>query len=131
MNIVLWILQVGLGIYFVSVGITHFIVPDGLPGAIDWMYDLSDTQHWIAGTAEILGGLGLILPGLTKLQPSLTVWAALGLIVIMGLAAIWHIDREEFQNVVQNAVLAALLGFVAYGRWRLRPLPSRGKPVEA
>lgn len=125
MNIVLWILQIALGLYFIGVGVTHFALPDGLPDAISWMYDLSDTAHYAAGTAEILGGLGLILPGLTRIQPSLTGWAALGLIAVMVLAAIWHIGRDEYQNVVQNAILAGLLGFVAYGRWRLVPIPSR------
>ena len=52
-------------------------------------------------------------------------WAALGLIVVMILAAIWHAGREEWQNIGTNVLLIGLLGFVAYGRWRLRPLPSR------
>ncbi len=74
---VLWVLQWVFGLYFLFVGINHFLLPDGLPSFIDWMYELSDTQHTIAGTAEILGGLGLILPGLTKILPRLTVLAAL------------------------------------------------------
>lgn len=129
MNIALWVLQVVLGIYFIGVGVTHFVLPEGLPETISWMYDLSDTVHYVAGTAEILGGIGLILPTLTKIQPSLTVWAALGLVVIMVLAAFWHFGREEYQNVVQNVVLGGLLGFVAYGRWRLVPIPSRSEPA--
>ena len=44
-NTVLWVLQVLLGLYFIAVGIMHFIVPDGLPSVMDWMYDLSDTMH--------------------------------------------------------------------------------------
>lgn len=43
----------------------------------------------------------------------------------MVLAAFWHIGREEYQNVVTNVVLGGLLAFVAYGRWRLAPIPSR------
>ena len=127
MNVVLWILQVVLGLYFIGVGVTHFTVPEGLPETIEWMYDLPDGVHWVVGTAEILGGLGLILPGLTRIRPDLTVWAALGLIVIMILAAVWHLGREEYFNIVNNFVLAALLGFVAYGRFRLRPIPSRSE----
>ena len=124
-NRILWILQIVFGLYFLYVGIIHFVVPDGLPGPIEWMYDLSDTQHVLAGTAEILGGLGLILPGLTKIQPRLTSWAAAGLVVVMIGAAIWHIDRGEASNVVQNLVLGAILAFVAYGRWRLEPIQAR------
>lgn len=123
-NRVLWVLQIVFGVYFVFVGISHFIVPDNLPGPMEWMYDLSDGLHAVSGTAEILGGLGLILPGLTKIQPGLTVWAATGLVIVMIGAAIWHIDRAEPGNVVFNLVIAAILGYVAYARWRSAPLPG-------
>lgn len=66
MNIVLWVLQVLLGVYFLIVGVIHFIVPPGLPAPMSWMYDLSPGLHWFSGTAEILAGLGLILPGLFR-----------------------------------------------------------------
>ena len=62
-NAVLWVIQVLFGIYFVVVGVMHFVVPEGLPGPMEWMYDLSDTLHVISGTAEILGGLGGISEG--------------------------------------------------------------------
>ena len=114
-----------LGIYFIAVGILHFIVPDGLPGPMSWMYELSDGLHLASGTAEILGGLGLILPGLTRIQPGLTAWAAAGLVLVMVGAAIWHLNRGEAGNLVQNGLLAVIVGFVAYGRWRLSPLESR------
>lgn len=38
---VLWALQWVLGLYFIGVGITHFVLPDGFPDPISWMYDLS------------------------------------------------------------------------------------------
>lgn len=124
MNRLLWVLQVLFGVYFIFVGVMHFVVPDGLPGPMEWMYDLSDTLHYISGTAEILGGLGLILPGLTKIRPELTVFAALGLIIVMLGAVVWHLPREEPANIVTNLVNAGILGFIAYGRWRLSPLPG-------
>ncbi len=126
MNILLWILQVALGVYFLSTGVTHFVVPEGLPDQLGWMYDLSDTAHYVAGTAEILGGLGLVLPSLTRIQPQLTVWAALGLLLIMVLAAFWHLGREEYTNIVTNAIVAIALAVVAYGRWRTVPIAPRG-----
>ncbi|MFZ1267494.1 MAG: DoxX family protein, partial [Anaerolineae bacterium] len=73
----------------------------------------------------ILGGLGLILPGLTRIQTRLTPLAALGLAIVMVGAAAWHTTRGEFPNVIMNIVVAALMGFVAYGRWKLRPLKDR------
>lgn len=40
MIVVLWILQILLGIYFTLIGVMHFIVPRGLPAQMAWMYDL-------------------------------------------------------------------------------------------
>ena len=68
MNILLWILQVLLGVYFILIGVGHFIIPPNLPPMMAWMYELPPWLHWISGTAEILGGLGLILPAVTRIQ---------------------------------------------------------------
>ena len=124
-NVVLWILQVALGIYFIYVGVMHFIVPDGLPGPMEWMYDLNDTAHAIAGTAEILGGLGLILPSVTRIRPELTVYAAVGLMIVMISALVWHATRGEGASIGFNIGNTVLLGTVAYGRWRLEPIEPR------
>ena len=125
MNIALWVLQILLGLYFIFVGVLHFIIPPGLPAPMAWMYELSPTLHWISGTAEILGGLGLILPGIFKIQTRLTWLAAWGLVLVMIGAMVYHISRGETGNIVTNLVLLLLLAFVAYGRMRLRPLTDR------
>jgi uncharacterized membrane protein len=117
-----WVLQIVLGVYFIAVGVMHFVVPDGLPSVMEWMYDLPDWLHYVSGTAEILGGLGLILPSVTKIRPELTPLAAAGLVIVMLGAAVWHLPRGEAQNIVGNLVLAALLAFVAWVRWQRHPL---------
>lgn len=122
MNLVLWVLQALLGVYFFITGIVHFVVPPGLPEQMAWMYELDPTLHYLSGTAEILAGLGLILPGVFRVQTRLVPLAALGLVLVMFGAAVWHLTRAEYQNIVMNGVLAALSAFVAYGRWRLKPL---------
>ena len=124
-NTLLWVLQWAFGLYFVAVGIMHFIVPDGLPALMEWMYDLSDTMHVVAGIAEILGGLGLILPSITRIQPQLTVFAAAGLLLVMIGAVVFHIDRGESASVVTNVFIGAIMAFIAYGRWKLVPIPPR------
>jgi putative oxidoreductase len=124
-NTFLWILQVFFGLYFIVIGIMHFVVPEGLPAPMEWMYDLSDTLHIVSGVAEILGGIGLILPGLTKIMPELTVYAALGLAIVMIGAVVYHIGREEYQNIVTNLVIAGIMGYLAYARWKLTPLEGR------
>lgn len=121
----LWVLQWLVGSYFIVFGIMHFVVPEGLPDPLSWMYELSDTLHIVSGTAEILGGLGLILPAVTRILPMLTALAALGLLIVMAGAVIWHVDRGELQNVVINTFNVAVLAYIAYGRWRLAPIGAR------
>lgn len=125
MNIVLWVLQVLLGIFFIFNGIQHYIVPPNLPAMFQWMYDLPTWLNIFSGTAELLAGLGLILPGVTKIQTWLTPLAAVGLVIVMTGAVVFHIPRGEIPNVLMNIVLAGLAAFVAYGRWRLSPLTDR------
>jgi putative oxidoreductase len=125
MNIVLWILQIVGGLYFIYVGVSHFLVPPVLPDMMAWMYDLPPTLHMIAGTLEILGGLGLILPGLTRIQTRLTPLAAVGLALVMVAAAVWHVQRGEFANIGFNLGNIFFLIFLAYGRWKLVPLQDR------
>lgn len=124
-NRVLWVLQWVVGIYFIVFGIMHFVIPEGLPGTLSWMYELSDTLHVVSGVAEILGGLGLILPAVTRIFPMLTPLAALGLLIVMAGAVIWHVDRGELQNVAINIFNVVVLAYIAYGRWRLVPIAAR------
>lgn len=130
MNRLLWLLQVFLAGYFFVTGIIHFTLPSGLPEAMSWMYDLSTPLHVISGGAEILAAIGLLVPALTRVMPGLTPLAAAGLVVVMILAAVFHLNRGEYANIVMNLVLAVVAGFVAYGRWRLAPVSGPGAGAE-
>ena len=121
-NVVLWVLQWVFGIYFVAIGVMRFVAPDGLPELMEWMYELNDTMHVIVGIAEILGGLGLILPSVTRIRPELTVYAAAGLVLVMAGAVVFHATRGEGASIVNNVIIAALVAFIGYGRWKLHPI---------
>jgi len=125
MNALVWVLQIVLRAYFGFVRVKRFIVPPGRPASMAWMYDLSPGLHYFSGSAEILAALGLILPRGTHIQPHLTHQAALGLVLAMLGAAAWHVGRGETTRILLTSVLALLAGFVAYGRWRLKPLSAR------
>ena len=56
----------------------------------------------LIGVAELAGALGMLLPGLTKIQPRLTAFAAVGFALIMVLASAFHITRGEFGNLPIN-----------------------------
>ena len=117
MNKLLWVLQYFLGLYWVTLGILHFIVPPGLPGPFAWMYELDSTLHAISGSLEILGGLGLILPAIFRLYQFLIPLAALGLSLVMVGAMVWHVDHGSFAATGPiNIVLMLLMLFVAWGR---------------
>jgi putative oxidoreductase len=104
--------------------VMHLIVPPGLPAPMAWMYDLPGSLHLLSGTPEILPALALVLTGLTRIAPRLTPLAAVGLVVVIAGALTWHLGRGEAASIVMNLTLAILAAFVAYGRLRLRPLPS-------
>lgn len=118
------VLQIVLGVYFVAMGVMHFVVPDGLPDQLSWMYDLPTWLHVVTGLAEIAGGLGLVLPTVTGIRPQLTPLAAFGLMIVMVGAVIYHAGRGEGQNIVSNLVLLGLLALVAWVRSRPRSVAS-------
>ena len=128
-NTILWVLQWVWGIFFIAFGVMHLVLPEGLPGQLAWMYDLDDTVHAVSGVAEILGGLGLILPSLTRIAPVLTPLAALGLIVVMLSAIVFHAGREEWPSIAVNVFDIVVLGYIAYGRLRLVPIERRSPTV--
>lgn len=125
MNIALWIAQFVAGIFFVVFGALHFVLPEGLPAPMAWMYDLSPTLHLVSGIAEILGGLGLILPAVTRIMPQLVPLAAAGLVLVMVGAIAFHLNRGEYQQLPGNVLWLALTAFIAWGR-RAYPIAERG-----
>jgi putative oxidoreductase len=123
MNIILWILQVLLALQFLQHGWMMIFPPEELVEIIN--NSIGEWQRYFIGITESFGALGLILPGLTRILPQLTVWAAVGLMIVAGSAAILHFTRGETGSGVYTAVLFALLAFVAYMRWKVKPLPQR------
>src|SRR5215212_616367 len=74
------------------------------------------------GVAEILAAIGLILPGLSRVKPWLVTWAALGIMIVLISATIYHVMRNEMSSAVVTAVMFALATFVSYMRWRVLPI---------
>lgn len=114
---VLVVLQWFFGLYFIGVGVMHFIVPEGLPSMMAWMYELGDTLHVVSGTAEILGGLGLILPMATGIKPELSTYAAAGLALLMAGAIVWHATRGEYLQIGNNVVLGGIVAWIAWTKY--------------
>lgn len=123
MNIVLWVVQVLLGLMFVFHGYMlafQYQQAQKQPGMAYVGALPAGLRNFIA-VCEVLGGIGVILPALTGILPWLTPLAAALLAVVMLLAVVYHIQRKEYQNLGLNTVLALVAAFVAYGRFFLVP----------
>ena len=123
MNIVLWILQVLLALAFLAHGLLLLAPP---PDILAQMVASLPRWFWLLlGVAEILAALGITLPGLTRIQPWLVTWAAVGIMFVMISATIWHVVLNEISSAFTTLVLLAMATFVAYMRHRVVPIAAR------
>jgi len=124
MNIALWIIQVLLALLFLFAGGTKLVLP------IDVLTSMGSPNqvHLPAllirfiGVCEVLGALGLLLPGLFRKRTDLTPLAAAGLVVIMIGATVLTFIGDGITLAMPPLIVGLLCAFVAYGRWRIRPL---------
>lgn len=123
MNIVLWILQVLLAIQFLWHGWLFLAPPAELLDIMNAAF--APWFRIFIGIAELLAAAGLILPSLTRILPWLTPLAAAGLMIVMGSATVYHLARGEIGNVFYTALLFLLVTFVAYMRWKVKPISPR------
>jgi uncharacterized membrane protein YphA (DoxX/SURF4 family) len=123
MNIALWILQVLLAAQFLFHGWIMVFPPADLVEIINAQF--APWFRIFVGVAESLGALGLLLPGITRILPWLTALAALGLMIVAGSAAVLHLSRGEISSAINTAVLFVLCAFVAYMRWKVKPISPR------
>jgi uncharacterized membrane protein YphA (DoxX/SURF4 family) len=126
MNAVAWVLQVVLGLVFLLHGIVYAISPEPLVRGMrergGWPPTIPDAFRRFIGVAELAAVVGLIVPGLVHTATWLTPLAALGLVIVMVGAAVYHWRRSEVPMVVVAIVLLALVVVTGYLRWQVVPL---------
>ena len=123
MSIVLWALQLFLAVAFLAHGWLYLFPPPEMVAALDAL--IPPALRLFIGAAEILAALGLTLPGITRILPWLVPCAAAGLMIVTLSAAVLHASRGEYSSAVTTGVLFVLASFVAYMRWKVRPIPPR------
>jgi putative oxidoreductase len=126
MNLVLWVLQVLLAVAFLAHGWLLLFPPANMVAEMNASMG-SALRHFI-GVAEVLAAIGLTLPGITRIMPWLVPSAAAGLMIVMISATIFHATRGEAGSAITTAILLAVVTFVAYMRWKVRPILRRGQP---
>ena len=120
-NIQLWIVQGLLALLFLFTGGMKLAMPVDVLAA---QSHLPGPFMKFIATCEVLGALGLVLPGLFRIRPGLTPLAAAGLVIIMIGAVVSTLVQGLVGPAILSAVVGLLAAYVAYGRWRLAPLPG-------
>ena len=123
MNILIWVLQVLLALAFFAHG-WMFLFP---PAAIAAQMNAS-LPRWFTlflGVAEILAAFGLIIPGVTRIMPWLVPAAAVGIMMVLGSATVYHFIRNEISSGFITLVMLVLATAVAYYRWKVLPIRPR------
>jgi hypothetical protein len=122
MDVVLWVVAVGLAGIFLVVGTLKLVRP--LPVlhrmGMTWVEDWGPAKVRLVGAAEVLGALGLVLPAATGVAPWLTPTAAAGLAVVMAGAVVVRAHRHE--SVVPPLILLVLAAALAIFRFGPYPL---------
>ena len=123
MNILLWALQVLLALAFLAHGWLFLFPPAEMVAQMN-----ASLPRWFQlflGIAEVLAAVGLILPGLTRIMPWLVPAAALGIMMVLGSATVFHLVRAEISSAIITLVMFVLATAVAYLRWRVLPIRPR------
>jgi hypothetical protein len=122
-NMLLWALQVVLALAFFAHGCLLLFPPASMVEQMN-----ASLPRWFQlalGVAEVAAAVGLTLPGLTRIRPRLVPMAAGGIMIVMVCATILHVGRSEWSSAATTVVLLLMATFVAYMRWRVRPIPPR------
>ena len=126
MNVALWVLQGLLAVAFLLHGWLLLSPPANMVEQMN--ASISPAFRIFLGVAEVLAAIGLTLPGITRVLPRLVSLAAAGLMIVMIGATYFHLARSEYSSAATTAVLLVLLSFVAYMRWKVKPISPRAAP---
>jgi hypothetical protein len=115
MKIAVWIVSALAAVAFLFIGLSKL-----LPSTADLEAAAQGVPVIllrIAGTAEVIGAVGLILPAATRVLPILTPVAASGLVITMVGAVTTNIIIGEFGLAVMPLVLGVVAAFIAWARF--------------
>ena len=115
-NIAMWVSQVVLCLTLLSGTFIKLFTPrDQLTQMMPWTAD-NRPLLYLTAFVDFLGGVGILLPALLNIKPQLTVYAALGTVLLMIAAAVFHIMRDEAHLIGVNIIFGIMALFVAIQR---------------
>ncbi|MDC9837187.1 DoxX family protein [Rhizobium binxianense] len=127
LQIALWVAQALIFASFTLFGCMKFFMPaDQLAAMWVWPGEVPVWFLRLMGVIDFAGGVGVLLPALTRIQPRLSVLAALGCVLLQIAAMIFHVSRGETPALPLNVILLALSAFILWGRGKRAPIAPRG-----
>jgi len=123
-----WAVQILMGVFWSVTGFGKaccfdLVVWNHMLPQVAWFAAVPRPLFVFIGVCEFLGGVGLIVPAITGIKPKLAPIAALGLALIMLMAAGFHIARGEYNFFLPgNLVLGGITAWIGYERWVVRPI---------
>ena len=125
MNIALWIVQILLAAFFLTVGSIKLVIrKDRLAKVLEWIDDFTQNKIRMIGALEVIGALGLFLPGVYSVGTFLIPLAAVCLEFVMVIATYTHYQRGERSEMFVNISIIVLLALVAILRLAFFPLAA-------
>jgi uncharacterized membrane protein YphA (DoxX/SURF4 family) len=127
LQIGLWTAQVLIFAAFILFGLQKLFMPGEALAAMwqtQWPIEYPRLLRF-TGLIDVAVGLGILLPALTRIQPRLTVLAALGCTLLQICAIIFHATRGEFAALPLNFILLPLVAFILWGRGKKAPIAPR------
>lgn len=123
MNIVLWIIQILLAAQFAWHGWIMVFPPAEFVEVMNATLGIG--LRYFIGIAELLAVVGLILPGILRIYTFLLPLTLAGLMIVSASATVYHSFRVETSSAIYTAVLFIIVTFVAYMRWKVKPILPR------
>ena len=123
MRIVLWILQLLLAAQFFWHGWILTFPPAEYVEAMN--ENMALWFRLFQGIAEMIAAVAILLPGLTRTQTWLVPLSAAGMLLVVVCATVYHFVRGENSSAYYTLVLVAITAFVAWMRWKVKPIAPR------
>lgn len=125
MHLTLWVAQILVALFLVTGAVLKFQPIEKIAAMMPWAGQVPAAVVRLLGVIDLLGALGLILPSLLRIKPLLAVWAAIGVVVLMVCATIFHVSRGEASVVGVNIFCAFIATFIAWGRLKKAPITAK------
>lgn len=121
-----WVAQTILaGVFFLQ-GAMKLIIPvDSLAQTHFWINVAPEWFVKTIGLIEVLAGIGMILPAMLEYRPVWSMRAGYGILLLLILAATFHIIRKEWSNMPTIVILAAIDVYFIWGRLKVEPIKDK------